>query len=181
MQNAGNWSDDIGAESASAATSLYVHLFVICPVRREHTLGLYSAARKSLAEAGLPPSGVRRMQGIDLLAGRKRNRGRTARAVVRASVLRDFIPKALACLRKKKPQVRYVLVAADDCRMFPGIRLPQLLAVARKGGARAAWLGYRFRHGEPVVGAHLVRFSRSSLMRFRAYAKEADPRGRLAF
>ena len=75
--------------------STLVCAFVLCPLRRERQLGLFSAARTSLSEAGIHPSAVRRMQGIDLLVGRDRDRGQTARSVVRASVFRDFIPKAL--------------------------------------------------------------------------------------
>ena len=65
--------------------------------------------------------------------------------------------------------------------MLAGSRLPQLLAAAREARGRTAWLGYSFRHGEPTVGAHPLCFSQTSLMRFRPYAHEADPSGRLAF
>ena len=78
-----------------------VRACVLCPVRRERHLGLFSATRNALSEAGLHPSAVRRMQGLDLLAGRERDRGQTARSVVRASVFRNFIPKSTSVLLKE--------------------------------------------------------------------------------
>ena len=103
-----------------------------------------------------------------------------ASAVVLRAVLRDFVPKARVVLATNA-RVRYVLFLEDDCRMLLGVRIRDILAAARQCGDRVGWSGYYLRHGQPKVGAHLVRFSRAALARFRTYAAEADPRGTLAF
>ena len=120
------------------------------------------------------------MQGIDLLVGRERDRGQSARSVVRASVFRGCTPKALVCVFGNTA-ILYVLFVEDDCRMLLGIRLRHILTAARRARGRAAWLGYSLRQGVPKVGAHLLCFSRASLARFCAIAGEADTSGRLAF
>ena len=111
---------------------------------------------------------------------KERDRGQTARSVVRASVFRDFIPKALLCLRRN-PAILYVLFVEDECRMHLGIHLRHVLAAARRARGRAAWLGFSFRKGVPKVGAHLLCFSRASLAPFPVIAGAAGPSGRLAF
>ena len=143
-------------------------------------LGLFTAARNSLVDVGIGTSAVRRLQGVDLALQRRRDGVPNAAAVVLRAVLRDFLPRACAVFTANQ-QVRYVLFVEDDCRLVSGVRLSDILSVARRARSRIAWLGYGMRRGEPKVGAHLVCFCRVALARFRTDAAAADPRGTLAF
>ena len=77
-----------------------------------------------------------------------------------------------------KSAILYVLFVEDDCRLRPGIRLRHIVAAARRARGRAAWLGHSLRKGVPKIGAHMLCFSRASLVPFPTMAATVDPFGR---
>jgi hypothetical protein len=140
-------------------------VLVLCPIRRELQLGLFTSARDSFVEAGFPVSAVRRFQGIDLQNNRLRDGVQSANAVVTKSFLREFVPKARA-IWSTCPRVAYVFFAEDDCRFLPGVDVEAVLREAKAPGRCADWLGYGLRNGQPKGGAHLLSFTKVGLERF---------------
>jgi len=140
-------------------------VLVLCPIRRELQLGLFTSARDSFVDAGFPVSAVRRFQGIDLQANRQRDGVNSASAVVTMSFLRGFVPKARA-IWSTNPGVLYVFFAEDDCRFLAGVDVQAVLREAKAAGRCAGWMGYGLRNGQPKVGAHLLSFTKSALERF---------------
>ena len=119
--------------SAQNAQAELMRALVLCPLRRERQLALFTEARNSLVDVGTPPSAARRLQGIDMASARPRDRVPAASAVVLRAVLRDFVPKARVVFATNA-RARYVLFLEDDCRMLPGVRVRDILAAARQCG-----------------------------------------------
>ena len=158
-----------------------VRVLVLCPLRREVRLALFTGARKSFLRLGIPAASIRRVQGVDLARATPRDRVPRPCMVVARALLRDFVPAARAIFAHT-PRVRYVVFAEDDCRMKRGVSLEALIEACRIscGLRRAAWLAFKTSRCEPKVGAHLLSFNRSDLPRFVQDAAEVDPSGTLA-
>ena len=118
-------------------------VLVLCPIRRELQLGLFTSARDSFVDAGFPVSAVRRFQGIDLQNNRQRDGVNSASAVVTMSFLRGFVPKARA-IWSTNPAVLYVFFAEDDCRFIGGVDAQTVLREAKSSrsvrGLDGLWL-----------------------------------------
>ena len=144
-----------------------VRILVLCPLRREMQLALFTDARLPFLCLGIAAASICRLQGIDLARATPRDRAPKPCMVVSRALLRDFAPAARAIF-EQKPRVRYVWFVEDDCRVQRGVSLLALLeACSIAGGLRKiAWLGFRTSGGEPKIGAHLLSFSRGALTRF---------------
>ena len=154
------------ARGRASALADRARVLVLCPIRRELQLGLFTSARDSFVDAGFPVSAVRRFQGIDLQNNRQRDGVQSASAVVTMSFLRGFVPKARAIWRTSLG-VLYVLFffAEDDCRFLPAVDVQAVLREAKAAGRCAGCLGYGWRNGQPRGGAHLLSFTKAGLER----------------
>ena len=154
---------------------------ILCPLRTEKRLALFTVARLSFASMGVPPQYIRRLQGVDL--ARRAVRDGTPRAcmVVGRALFRDFVPAAHSIFATT-PMVRYILFAEDDCRMVRDASLEELVEACRTACSlrTPAWLAFKQRRGEPKVGAHLLAFSCCYLNVFVKDAAAKDPSGTLA-
>ena len=152
-------------------------MLVLCPLRRELRLALFTGARKSFLRLGFPAASIRRAQGADLAQATSRDRVPRPCMVVTRALLRDFVPAARAIFAQT-PGVRYVWFAEDDCRVKRGVSLEAIVEACRVacGLREIAWLGFRKSGGEPKIGAQLLSFSRSALARFPKTFRPFPPR-----
>ena len=169
------------SSASEHADGASLRLFILCPLRREKMLGLFTAARLSFASIGVPPQYVRRLQGVDLARRDLRDEHPRACTVVGCALFRIFVPAANAIFAAN-PRVRYILFAEDDCRLARDVSLEHLIESCRTACSlrKPAWLAFKQRRGKPNFGAHLLAFSRCSLNVFVKDAAAKDPCGTLA-
>ena len=110
-----------------------VRMLILCPLRREMQIALFTGARLSFLRLGIPAASIRRLQGIDLARATPRDRAPKPSMVVSRALFRDFAPAARAVF-EQTPRVRYVWFAEDDCRVQRGVSLQALIEACRIAG-----------------------------------------------
>ena len=137
---------------------------------------MFTQTRAFLAQGGVHPSNVVRIEGIGAAAHPQ---------FPKACLLHYFWDTRwrhwAQRMFERRPDLRAIVWVEDDCRparAFPGAGLLRFVETVSPA---VAWLGWYARAGQPRYGSHLVGFTRESLdAAAAALAAIRDPQARRA-
>ena len=131
-------------------------MFRVVPQRRHE---MFQQTRAHLVQRGFHISKIKRREGIDL----QKHTDIPRHQVITKYVL-EYLRPELKDRFSLNPNLRYVFFAEDDCRLKLGKCARDARTAALAAGSKIGWLGYFIRNGAPRYGAHLLSFSRASLI-----------------
>ena len=168
--------EPIAVPVGSAAAGGPVLYSVVCPLRRERSDHMFTQTRSLLAQGGVHPSCVVRIEGIDAAAHPLLPKVRLLHYFWDAR-WRHWAQRMF----ETRPELRVIVWVEDDCKPAPAFPGAGLLRFVETVSPAVAWLGWCARDGQPRYGSQLVGFTPASLQAAAAaMAASRDPGARRA-
>ena len=137
---------------------------------------MFTQTRALLAQGGVHPSSVVRIEGIDAAAHPQFPKARLLHYFW-GTRWRHWAQRMF----ERRPDMRAIVWVEDDCRPARALPGEGLLHAGMTVSLAVAWLGWHARAGQPRYGSHLVGFARESLdAAAAALAASRDPEARRA-
>lgn len=132
---------------------------VVCPAKREASLGAWTTCRTSLLKGGWRAADIRRVRGVSRDSpppGFVESDLKPCR-ILSMCMAKSWLRRAR--LVAKSTGVRFIAWAEDDCQLLKSFCMKDLVKEATAAGSKPLWAGWYPIHGSaPRYGSTLVRF-----------------------